>query len=110
MPEPAEMPPHFCRSLQICGGIQVGTPVNLLCKMNQMECKANGTILKILELRNNLIEAKIVNVSQAGDTMFIPCIKLLEKDKKSMPFSLIRMQFPMKPAFAMTITRLKVRP
>ena len=35
--------------------------------------------------------------------MFIPCSKLYATDSSQMPFRLIRTQFPIKPAFAMTV-------
>ena len=37
--------------------------------------------------------------------MFIPRIKLLANEKSHMPFRLIRTQFPIKPAFAMTVNK-----
>ena len=96
--EPAEMPPHVLK-------LKVGMPVMLLRNMDQSEGKANGTILRVLELGNRLIKAKILNGSNAGDTMFIPRIKLYANDSSQMPFRLIRTQFPIKPAFAMTINK-----
>ena len=92
------MPPHVLT-------LKVGMPIMLLRNMNQSEGKANGTILRILELVNRLIKAKILNGSNAGDTMFIPRIKLYANDSSQMPFRLIRTQFPIKPAFAMTINK-----
>ena len=38
-------------------------------------------------------------------TMFIPHIKLYANDSSQMPFRLICMQFPIKPAFAMTVNK-----
>ena len=46
------MPPHVLT-------LKVGMPVMLLRNMNQSEGKTNGTILKILELGDKLIKAKI---------------------------------------------------
>ena len=96
--EPAEMPPHKLT-------LKVGMPVMLLRNMNQAEGKANGTILIIRSIHSRLIEAQIVNGSNKGDIMFIPRIKLLAKQSDHMPFRLVRVQFPIKPAFAMTINK-----
>ena len=96
--EPAEMPPHVLT-------LKVGMPVMLLRNMDQSNGKANGTILKVLELGSRLIKAKIMNGSNAGDTMFIPCIKLYANESSQMPFRLIRTHFPIKPAFALTINK-----
>ena len=92
------MPPHMLN-------LKVGMPVMLLRNMDQSEGKANGTILRVLELGSRLIKAKILNGSNATDTMFIPRIKLYANDSSQMPVRLIRTQSPIKPAFAMTINK-----
>ena len=75
--------------------------------MNQSEGKASGTILRILELGDKLIQAKILNGSNAGYTMFIPRIWTLvyAKDPSHMPYRLLCTQFSIKPAFAMTVNK-----
>ncbi|KAL0054011.1 hypothetical protein WJX82_002375 [Trebouxia sp. C0006] len=71
-------------------------------RVHRLQGIPNGNIL---ELGNRLIKAKMLNGSDAGDPMFIPCIKLCANDSSQMPFHLICTQFPIKPAFAMTVKK-----
>ena len=65
----------------------------------------NGTILAVKELKPNIIIAEIANGSNAGAVVFIPRMKLNADctDRKYVPLS--RLQFPVRPAFAMTINK-----
>ncbi len=80
--------------------------MTLLRNMDRPEGKANGTmpIISKFHDRSSLVEAQVVSGSNVGDIMYIPCIKLYAKKCAHHPFCLIRVQFPVKHAFAMMIT------
>jgi ATP-dependent DNA helicase PIF1 len=50
----------------------------------------------------NVIEAAILTGKEEGETVFIPRIPLIPSD---LPFNFKRFQFPMRLAFAITITK-----
>ncbi|UYV67297.1 hypothetical protein LAZ67_5000145 [Cordylochernes scorpioides] len=72
-----------------------GMPPHPLC---------NGTRLIVTNLLPNVIAAKVITGSAAGDDVFIPRIDLCPSEIK-LPFRLKRRQFPIKLAFAMTINK-----
>ncbi len=53
---------------------------------------------------NNIIKAKILTGKAAGQISFIPRIRL-NPDESKFSFKMIRTQFPLLPAFAMTINK-----
>lgn len=55
-------------------------------------------------MTTRLIELEFINGSRKGQREFIPRMELNPSDN-SMPFTLTRLQFPFKPAFAMTINK-----
>jgi len=61
-------------------------------------------ILNKLGMTTRLIELEFINGSRKGQREFIPRMELNPSDN-SMPFTLTRLQFPFKPAFAMTINK-----
>ena len=58
----------------------------------------------VTRLHRNVIEAKISCGPYKGDTVLIPRIPL-EPTDTLLPFQFRRLQFPLKPAFAMTINK-----
>jgi hypothetical protein len=55
-------------------------------------------------MMNNIIEATIFNVKFKGDDVLLPRIPMIPTD---MPFEFKRLQFPVRLAFAMTITKVQ---
>eukprot|EP00798_Chlamydomonas_sp_ICE-L_P028689 gene28689-31857_t len=96
--DPQGLPPHELK-------LKVGCPIILLRNLNPRKGLANGTRLIVEELRNHLIVAKIVTGSHAGETVCIPRIPLTPSDSKQNPIIFTRRQFPIRPAFAMTINK-----
>eukprot|EP00798_Chlamydomonas_sp_ICE-L_P018284 gene18284-24740_t len=96
--DPQGLPPHELK-------LKVGCPIILLRNLNPRKGLANGTRLIVEELRNQLIVAKIVTGSHAGETVCIPRIPLTSSDSKQNPIIFTRRQFPIRPAFAMTINK-----
>ena len=66
---------------------------------------ANGTRLTITKLMKNVIEAKVTTGPSKGELVCIPRLVLTPSDVEKLPFTLQRKQFPIRPAFAMTINK-----
>lgn len=78
-----------------------GIPIMLMRNMAPPKL-CNGTRLIVKKLLPNLIEAEILTGTAAGETTLIPRIPLIPSDSA---FSFKRIQFPVKPCFALTINK-----
>ena len=108
---PSDLPPHELK-------LKVNTIVILLRNLSTKDGLCNGTRLKVLEMKKNVILAKILTGifkiyiifiifvlgEKAGEIQMLWRIKLSSEDEK-LPVKLERHQFPIKPAFAMTINK-----
>ncbi|XP_073399748.1 uncharacterized protein [Dendrobates tinctorius] len=94
---PSGMPSHLLK-------LKIGTIVMLLRNLNTKKGFCNGTRLIVIALLRNIIQAKVITGSAEGDIVFIPRIDLCPSET-GLPFKLKRRQFPLKPAFAMTINK-----
>ena len=65
---------------------------------------ANGTRLIVTHLSPRIIQANIVTGTRVGTSVLIPRIALTPTDSQ-LPFTFTRRQFPIRPAFAMTINK-----
>ena len=90
------MPPHAIH-------LQEGCPIILLRIMTSG--LANGTRLIVKKLQADLIDAEVVTGPSTGQRVFIPRLNITPSDAESWPFTLCRRQFPVRPAFAMTINK-----
>ena len=88
------LPPHELR-------LKVNTPIMLMRNLDPHNGHCNGTRYVITELRDNVIEAKIATGSRAGQLLFIPRIPISPPDD-ILPCHMVRRQFPVKVAFAIT--------
>jgi hypothetical protein len=102
-------PTEFLNSLSMSGvpphtlTLQEGCPVILL--RNMPSGFANGTRLIVVKLMQHIIDAEIATGPDKGRRVFIPCLNITPSDTERMPFTLRRQQFPLWPAFAMTINK-----
>ncbi|UYV84552.1 hypothetical protein LAZ67_X002596 [Cordylochernes scorpioides] len=92
------MPPRGLR-------LKVGCIIQLLRNLKKGLC--NGTRFTIKSLKSNVIEAEVLTGSNKGDIVLIPRIDLAPSET-GLPFIMKRRQFPVKPAFVMTINKAQV--
>ena len=76
----------------------------LMRNLNPSLGLCNGTRLICKSLSNHLIEAEIITGVHSNETVLIPRISFIPSDTQ-LPFEFKRRQFPVRPAFAMTINK-----
>ena len=94
---PAGLPPHKL-------SLQKNTPVLLLRNLDPKNGLLNGTRLQIITLSQRVLEAEIMTGKNTGKHVFIPRISMIPSDS-GLPFDFKRRQFPVKPAYAITINK-----
>jgi ATP-dependent DNA helicase PIF1 len=82
--------------------LKIGTIIMLLRNFITKRGLCNCTRLVILNMSNNIIEAKVITGSAEGEVVLILRIDLRNTGSE-LPFKMRRRQFPVKPSFAMTI-------
>ena len=95
---PPSLPPHLLTLKKNC-------PIMLLRNLNPAEGLCNGTRLICLNFCDYVIHAKITIRNFIGKEVFIPRIPLQcsNDDTCAIPFK--RLQFPIRPCFALTINK-----
>ena len=95
---PSGMPPHEIH-------LKVNAPIMLLRNMDPAKGHCNGTRYVVRRIvGNSLIDAEVMGGEYAGKRLLIPRIPLRPSDAE-LPFTLSRRQFPIRPAFCMTINK-----
>lgn len=79
-------------------------PIILLRNLRPQEGLCNGTRLICRGFLKHVLEAEIVTGANAGEIVLIPRISLTTGETE-LPFRLRRTQFPVRPAFAMSINK-----
>lgn len=106
----AKFPVEFLNTLQVSGlpphqlNLKRGTVILLLRNLNTQEGLCNGTRLIVRSLTENLIDAEVLIGKAQGNRVFIPRMDLIPTDS-DLPFTLCRHQFPVIPAYALTINK-----
>jgi ATP-dependent DNA helicase PIF1 len=90
------VPPHTLT-------LQEGCSVILL--RNMPGGLTNGIQLIVVKLMQHIIDVEIATGLDKGRHVFIPRLNITPSDMERMPFTLHRRQFPLRPAFAMTINK-----
>lgn len=94
---PSGMPPHELK-------LKKGSIVMLMRNLNPLRGLLNGTRMLILSLNELFIHGKILTGSKKGEQSYIPRINLSPSDA-DLPFTMTRRQFPVIPAFSMTVNK-----
>jgi ATP-dependent DNA helicase PIF1 len=103
-------PTEFLNTLKFSGlpthkiELKIGMPIILLRNIAACDGLCNGTRLICRQFYPRLIEAEIAFGAHAGNIVYIPRMPLIPSDD-TIPFDFRRVQFPIKPAFAITINR-----
>ncbi|OWY99282.1 Helitron helicase [Phytophthora megakarya] len=86
--------------------LRVGTPIIMICNLNSDAGLCDGTRFRVASLRERSIKATVMSWPAKRNTMFVPRnIFYTEDDDKEFPFKLKRKEFPVVPAFTMTINK-----
>jgi hypothetical protein len=91
------LPPHKLT-------LKKGCIIMLLRNLNTRAGLCNGSRLIVREMKNNVIDAHILKKERLGKRVFIPRVDLITSEDE-FPVTIRRRQFPIKPAFAMTINK-----
>ena len=83
--------------------VKMNAPVMLLRNLDPEHGLCNGTRLRIISATKWVLHARILSGEHAGKMAFLPCITLHYSD--GLPFTLSRLQFPVRLAFSMTINK-----
>jgi ATP-dependent DNA helicase PIF1 len=94
---PSGLPPHRLELKPNC-------PIMLLRNLDSAAGLVNGTRLICRRFMPHVIDAEIATGTNVGARVFIPRIALTSSDETN-PIRLRRKQFPVRPAFAMTINK-----
>lgn len=95
---PAGMPPHLLQ-------LKIGIPLILLRNLNPSQGLCNGTRLILTSLINNHTLGVVINSgANRGRTTYIPRITMMPRVGEYY-FNWKRRQFPVRPAFSMTINK-----
>ncbi|XP_070196534.1 uncharacterized protein [Littorina saxatilis] len=102
-------PQELLNSIEISGlpphelTLKPGAPIIILRSLEPPKT-TNGTRCTITRLHNYVIEATISCGPYKGEPVLLPRIPL-EPSDSSLPFTFRRLQFPIRPAFALTINK-----
>ena len=103
-------PPEFLATLRGTGlplarlALKPGCPLMLLRNLDPSNGLCNGTRMILLQIRPRVLVCRILGGKHAGQQVFIPRIAI-KPSNEDMPIPLIRHQFPVRLAFAMTINK-----
>ena len=105
-----EFSPEFLNTLDLpgmaphCLRLKKGMLVMLMRNLNPADGHCNGVKYIVNNLLDRVIEVTAVSGSKPGSKLFVPRI-IMDNNDSTLPFSIRRRQYPLKPAFAMTANK-----
>ena len=105
-----EFSPEFLNTIETSGmaphclRLKKGMLVMLMRNLNPSEGHCNGVKYVINNLKERVVEVTAVNGSNPGAKLFVPRI-IMENNDSTLPFTMRRRQYPLKPAFGMTANK-----
>ncbi|KAG3133084.1 hypothetical protein PC128_g26390 [Phytophthora cactorum] len=94
-----DIPPHKLT-------LKKGAPIMMMRNLNPDLGLCNGTRLRIVELKPHVIHTTIMTGERQRQHVLVPRIVFIsDGEAREFPFRLRRKQFPVQPAFAMTINK-----
>jgi ATP-dependent DNA helicase PIF1 len=84
--------------------LKVGCPIMVLRNLDPGHGVCNGSRGIITRMRNRVLEVRLITGDHAGETVFIPRIKLRPTNDQ-VPFEFNRLQFAVRLCFAMSINK-----
>jgi ATP-dependent DNA helicase PIF1 len=103
-------PTEFLNKLNVSGLpphkliLKKGMPIIMLRNLNAIEGLCNGTRMIVKNIYSRLIDAEISFGSFAGKRVLIPKMPLIPSDT-NLPFDFLRIQFPIRPSFCISINK-----
>lgn len=94
---PSGVPPHKL-------SLKVGAVVMLIRNLHKKKGLCNGTRLIVRRLHEHYIVCEIISLNHKGNIVFITRLDITPSET-SLPFKMKRRQFPLIPAFAITINK-----
>jgi len=104
--------PEFLNTVKSSGlpnhelNLKVGVPIMLLRNIDQPLGLCNGTRLIITQMRNFVLEAKIISGNNIGQKVYIPRLTLSPSSSDTkLPFTFQCKQFPIVVSFVMIVNK-----
>jgi hypothetical protein len=108
--DPDSYPPDYVESIHMNGAppfmLQLKTGAKFMCirNLNQQRGIINGTMLEVLEWTSRHLQARILTGKAAGSIeYFLKNVFTITPEASGLPFTIIRRQYPIIPAYCLSV-------